>query len=508
MKRTYTLLIALCLLLPAGAMPANTPKQLPLRAFVEQALANHPEFARLKASYRQQLSLAQRSLALKQIVLSIDSKYNFKDRSNSLSTSPTDRWNGSASLRGSFPELAGITANLSMQSAMYPAAGAQTTDIYNPNIGLTLSLPLIRNALGQSDRASLDQMNLTMKLIEQSEDEAYKLLIQRLASLYYTWTIAVERAAIYDGFQARAQQYYNQVLQRYNLGIADQADLALARQNWISYQTSWYGAQDNAAEQYRLILAQMHGTNFRPEYNETATALDTALYLPNTGFPALRADAFSILPLGAFAVTNDDSLGEEESDDTEIINGLRFMRIARLNLELAKKSAIIADNSVRPNLDFTLSGRLYAREDSLGNAFGALANDEFYAGLRFSVPLQNSSEKFSSEAARAALASQRLEYENTRISARNALQQYVIALHSARRIVELTQENVQAAVTRLNATYTRYQQGRSTLNNLTDSQDAWARARVTALDALHTLRRLELEYSAFTDRLTEEVLPE
>jgi hypothetical protein len=49
--------------------------------------------------------------------------------------------------------------------------------------------------------------------------------------------------------------------------------------------------------------------------------------------------------------------------------------------------------------------------------------------------------------------------------------------------------------------YTRYTQGRATLNNLTDAQDAWARARMTALDSLHSLRRLELEYSALTDRL-------
>jgi outer membrane protein TolC len=508
MKNKISLLIAFCILFPAGGMWANTPRQLSLREFVERALANHPEYSRLKSSYREQRSLAQRSLSLKQLLLSIESGYTFTDPpSGNSSASQNSRFTVDAALSRRFPELAGINAQLSMGNRSLHDSSAMQTTTHNPIIGLRLSLPLLRNILGQADRATLEQVNLTMRLIDQSEDEAYKLLVQRLSNLYYTWTLAVERAAIFDGFQARATQYLNQVLQRFNSGIADQADLALARQNRISYQTSWLGAQDAAAEQYRLVLAQIQGTNFRPEYNVTATAQDAVLYLPNTGFPALRADAFSILPLGAFAITNTDAHGGDEFDENEIIDGLRIIRIARLNLEYARRETLIAHNRARPNLDFILSAEKSAREETLGSALGSMDGSTFFAGLAFSVPLQNSSEKHASEAASAAFAKQRLDFENTRISTRNALQQYVIALHSARRIVELSRENVQAAATRVNAVHTRFQQGRSTLNNLTDAQDAWARARITALDALHTLRRLELEYSAITDRLSEEVLP-
>jgi outer membrane protein TolC len=502
-------LSALCILFPAGRIQANTPDKLSLRTFVEQALANYPEYARLQSSYREQRSLAQRSLSLKQLLLTIESGFTFTDPpSGNSSASQNSRFTVDAALSRRFPELAGINAQLSMgnRSTHVPSASQATT--HDPIIGLRLSLPLLRNVLGQSDRASLAQIQLNLKLIDQSEDEAYKLLIQRLANLYYAWTLAVERAVIYDGFQARAAQYYNQVLQRFNLGIADQADLALARQNRISYQTSWLSAQDAAAEQYRLVLAQIQGTNYRPEYNETATAQDAALYLPNTEFPALQQDAVSILPLGAFAITNTEFFEEDELNENDIIDGLRIIRIARLNLEYAKKETLITDNRARPNLDLILSAEKSARDETLSGALGSLDGSSFFAGLAFSVPLQNSSEKHASEAARAALAKQRLEYENTRITTKNALQQYVIALNSARRIVELSQENVQAAAARVNAVYTRYQQGRSTLNNLTDAQDAWARARITALEALHTLRRLELEYSGLTDRLSEKVLPE
>jgi len=508
MKSKAILLIALGLLSPAVRAWADEPGKLSIRAFVEQAIRNHPEYARLQSSYQEQRNLAERTLSLKQLLLSIETGFTFTDPPSGSSLTNSTRMTFEAALSQRFPELAGISAQLSLGNRY--TSERNTTHV--PSIALRLSLPLLRNALGQADRATLKQTQLTLKLIELSENEAFKLILQRLTNLYYSWALAVERASVYDGFQARAAQYYNQVLQRFNLGIADQADLLLARQNWISYQTSWLTSRNSASEQYGLVLSQLEGIQYRPDYSETTTERADYLYLPAPDFPALRADTRSFLPLDMAEIQRDGDTLWSEEDEANFAEGyvdsLQILSIARLNLESARLDAYIANNRNRPSLDIILQGEKSANADSFGKALGSLDGDSLFAGISFSVPLYNASEKYADQAAQAALEKQRLDYENTRITTRNALQQYIYALHAWRRIVDLSDENAQAAAGRVNATYTKYQQGRATLNNLTDAQDAWARARITALESLHSLRRLELEYSVLTDRLKKEALPD
>lgn len=318
MKRILFLFVLLAFAGRAWAGP-----ELSLQGFVELALAHYPEYARMQSQYQEQRSLAERALSLKQLLFAIEAGYTFTDPSGgSANQSQTSRFTVDATFSRRFPELAGINAQLSLgnRSTLSP-----TPTAHNPIIGLRLTLPLLKNALGRADRASLQQTQLTLRLIDHSEEEASKLILSRLVQQYYSWAVAAEKAAIYEGFQARAQQYYNQIAQRYNQGIADQADLALARQNLLSYQTSYLSAKNTAFENYCVILTQIEGTNYRPDLSNPAE-ITANPYLPDTGVPALNAGAISFL-------TNVPSADTNAND--ELVDSLQIMKIARLNLELA-----------------------------------------------------------------------------------------------------------------------------------------------------------------------------
>ncbi|HPH02517.1 MAG TPA: TolC family protein [Spirochaetota bacterium] len=469
-----------------------TAARLSLQTFVERALENHPAMGKLRETWREQRNLAMKTLAIQELLLTASTGLTLTDpvySGGAISANQSTRWTMESGLTKTFPDLGGLTAGVSLghgTTSTSDTDGSSTT-VATPWVGLSLSIPLIRNALGSADRASLKKMQLGLSIIDRSEEEAVELLIQSLAQEYYAWALASEKAAMYQGFFERAGQYYNQVLRRANLGIADQSDIMLARQNWLGYQSSLLSANQTANELGLGILARI---GVRPDGNTNIRFLHT----PDTSLPALKPDALV--------------LSVSKTGPTNSISGFRIVQIARLSLEQAREEAGIARDAVLPDLTLSIKGTKTASDSSLDRAFSSMAGNTFFAGLVFSMPLQHSSDEYSAEAAKNALARRTKEYESVVLDAGTALSRYRLAINTWRQLEKIAEDTSAAAAGRVAAVYTRYSQGRATLNNLTDAQDAWARTKLQALETRYTLRRLELEFASLTDRLTRHVLPD
>lgn len=469
-----------------------TPTRLSLKTFVELALRNHPALKKLQESSREQRNLALRQLALKELLLSVSAGLTVTDpvyNGSAISADKSSRWTFETTLTRAFPELGGIRAGVTLGhgNTSTTALDGSKSSTATPYVGLSLSLPLIQNALGRADRISLGKMQLALAIVDKSEEEANELLIQSLALQYYAWALASEKASMYKGFFERAGQYYNQILRRAELGIADQSDLMLARQNWLGYQTSWLNARQTLQKESLEILSRL---GIATAGNTNLSLLETA----DTSLPSLKPEAL-VLAVAATNLTN-------------LIPDLRVVQLARLALEQARHEADATADKTRPQLDLVLKGTKTASDTSLGQALSSMAGNNLYAGINFSLPLQNSSEEYTARAAQNALARQKQEFEQVILETGTSLSRYRLGIASWRQLATIAEETSTAAAGRVTAVLTRFQQGRATLNNLTDAQDAWARTRLQALETRHTLRRLELEFAALTDRLTQAVLPE
>ncbi len=485
-------------ILAADAVPrtqtngAATPARLSLQAFVGLALEKHPAMEKLRESSREQRNLALKQLAIKELLLSASSGLTLTDPvygGSAISADRSSRWTFESSLTRAFPELGGIRAGITLGHGNTSTTGTDGSESTSatPYVGISLSIPLIQNALGTADRISLKKMQLALAIVDRSEEEAIEVLIQSLAQQYYAWALASEKADMYKGFFERAGQYYNQVLRRAGLGIADQSDLMLARQNWLGYQSSWLNARQAAHEQTLEILSRMGIT--------TAGSTNLSLlHTADTSLPGLKPEALVL----SITATN----------QTNLIPDLRIVQLARLSLEQARQDTKSAEDKTLPELTLTIQGTKTASDTSLDRALSSMAGNSFYAGLNFSLPLQNSAEEYAALAARHALARQTREFEQVVLDAGTAISRYRLAIATWRQLDTIAEDTSAAAAGRVAAVYTRYQQGRATLNNLTDAQDAWARTRIQALETRHTLRRLELEFAALTDRLSRSVLPE
>jgi outer membrane protein len=381
----------------------------------------------------------------------------------------------STSLAKRFPALGGVDAKLAFSHGALTRENGDGSAYasYTPALSLSLSLPLLRNFLGRADRSRLEQARLAVKIADLSEEEAYKTLIHSLSGAYLHWALAERRVAVYRDIQGRAAALADQTLRRFRLGVADQADLALANQNHLSYKARWLTSRDAAFSRYLDVLALM------------------GLPIPEDAVPEVRAWSpvldWETLP----AVPEMRRLDE-----------LRVVQLAGLFVEEARQADRYAFSEALPELNLVTRGGLAGSREALPAIPGELDMRSFHAGLEFSVPLPGTDDRQVARAAAQALRATEARYAETRLAAAATLRRIAAGLATAREGFAVRKSVIEASQTRLTAILQKYQQGRVTLSQVTDARDALANAELARLEQSLELHLLDLEYAALTDALT------
>lgn len=476
--KTKPLFLLLLAALPAAAQTGGKP--LALGEFIDTALKQNPAIRKIRATYDQSRSLALKADAIKDIFFSAGTAwawYSQVHSGGSLVLEDKSEWSVYASLSRRFPNLLGMDTSLSFNHSSVLSTDPSGVDknSHTPSLTLTVTIPLLKNFLGRVDNNDLKRMHLATSMADRYETEAVEALLVTLYNAYLDWAVAAEKAAIYKGSMDRAAVVLNQNLRKQQLGIADQADLALANQSYLTHRTRHLNALTDKANRYLDLLALMRGE----------APGGTNLQISIEHEPVMDWDKQEIPA---------DSLVPKMED-------LRVVQLSRLLLEDARLALSSADSTLKPEFDVVVKAGTGASRTALGSALSGLDQNTLYGGVQFSLPLQNTAEKQARAAALAALQKTEAEHKALLVSLGYSLRSIENALRAGEATLKVQKQVVYASLVRINAIWGKYQQGRVSLENVTDARDAYATQQVAYIERSAALKKLALEYASLSDLL-------
>lgn len=487
MQRLAACLLSLSFIIFAGPMSAaDKPPTLSLDRFLETSIRSNHQIRVLRQQYREQRFSAGRTRALRDLTLSIASSYTWKDPLENFGQPIGKKYSMfsfSTSLAKKFPNLAGIMAQLeagySGTSFDYidQSSGMTFPSKQNiPSLSLSITLPLLANSLGSADRATLDSVGLTLRILQKTELEAYESFLGQLYKAYYDWALLEEKTGIYRGFQQRALALLGQTLRKQKVGLADWADVHLTRQNYQRYQALYLATKLQAEQSYLNMVAYMQG---KPLDSKAMAAQVESAWQPDLDFKPKQ----------------------EPQTPVQDFKQLRTVQLAELAVEQAKKAYQAAANLALPDLNLILSGTKESSGDDFSSSFGSFNRDQFYLGLEFKLPLPNTDKGGNAASKKAAFQKTLRDYKNSLVSITYALKNLGLGIQVMTKVVEVNQASVVTSQARVAAMIRKYNQGRATLYNVTDARDAFANARINFLDQSVALKKLIIDYHGLTDAL-------
>ena len=490
-----TILAATASAAPVKKQPRKTEKktavkkQLPmltLGEFIRKAVANSPSLAALRYDYKNNISQAKRAQAIKDVMLAAKANYAAVDMATD-SGLPTGiqnlkTFNTEISLAKKFPGLLGLTAGLSIsynRSSFDNTTSLTTIDkSATPAVGLQLTLPLMRNLLGKIDQNTLKISALTIKLLEKAEKEAVEDYVQSLVTAYIDWAILSRKSSIYQGIAARAYGLYAQTLRKRRVGLADWSDVHLVNANYLRYKSLLLSTKMQEEQQYINIINLMNG----------------------------KAPGKKIA--GKIVVRHRPGKFEKDIKIKKTnLKKLRSIRMAELSYKQSVLTYKSAESDKKPELNLIISGGLNANSmdvSGAGTIEQKFPKKQFYAGLEFSMFLQNRDKKNAAASKKSASNKAARDY----LDACKKTSYTLTNLKSSitRMLQLLNVSRTMAVVNRSRGYYMlrKYTQGRVALSQVTDARDGYANAVIARLEQQAALQKLYLNYLSLTDCLLKE----
>ncbi len=436
------------------------PVVLTLKKYLRLAIKNNPLVKRVSSDYASQQSTLLRTAALKDFFLSASSYFS------SISGSGVTSWGLNSSLTKAFPTLGGMTASLNLNYGLSTSSYSGTS----PSLGLTVMLPLLYNSLGLIDRGVLKIMSINLEILDKTKKELFEIFLLTLYNGYYDWVLSTKKTNLYRGFMGRAWKLYNQTLKKRRYGIADLADTQLSLYNYQNYKTLYEMELLKAKQAYLFMLSMM-------------VTKKTLKKLP-VYIPAHKISAK--IP----AIKREINLAD-----------MRVVQTAQLSLKSGGIQLQSDTNGAHPSLDLVVKASRDGSQVPSAFSFSSFDQTEVYAGVEFSFSLQNSDARHKLDAAVHQLVKLQKEYEELIIGFSFSMRKYLTEIKSSLKIAALKQKLASIAGKQVRANYAKYKLGRSTLNQLSDSYNSQARARIDYLEYCIVLQKKALEYMALTDQL-------
>ena len=474
MKKATITITALICAVSLSAAPAEKKTALSLEKFITTAMAVNPSIRKIRENYNNSRSITAKTASIKDIMLTAGTSWSWYNKvfsSGALISKNQNEWSVYATIAKKFPKLLGMDASLAFanNSVLSTATDGTDSNSHTPSLTLTVTIPLLKNFLGKVDNNSLKKMKLALQMADRYEMEAVEALLVTLKSTYIDWALAVQKVSIYRGLVQRSRLLLNQTTRKRRMGIADIADLALARQNWLTYRAQLLSAQADSSSAYHTLLSYMVG---KPQKTVTRKYI-----------PVLNWDKNSI-------INSDCKLSD-----------LRVIQISRLSLEDTRLSVDSANSSLKPDLNFIFKGGTGSSKTGLGTALSSVDQNNLYGGLEFSMPLQNTEQKNAKKAAIAAYKMQLANYQSLRISMGYDLKKLIDSYKKGKKTLQMQKQVVYYSLIRINAIYKKYRQGRVTLDKVIDARDSYATQQISYIEKSAALKKVALEFNSQADRL-------
>lgn len=361
-------------------------------------------------------------------------------------------------------EIPDIVIPFQPQDIVIPAGPAR---LYTNKLYLMYSQPLLQNYGGTLDRLSYELSDYTVDFTKLQALENQEGFVLDIGMRFLDWTLLSEQNRIANERLALAEEQLRQIKRRWVANLVEKVDVLraedavrIAQQAIVLLESQWKAQQAALA-----VLAQSRELYTQsPEYD---------LY-------------------------NIESLPEPDEAVLQLRERSRLLGALNARREqLAHARAGFAETS-RPQLFLSIGAGLQRGDEEFTSSF-ELDKPDVLVALDFRYPLGNRTAK--ADVAKTDLEIKQLEkaIEDVGLDLEAGVRSILISINEMEKVLVLNQEQIESARARTREEQKLYNQGRSDLAFVIQSQDNEEVAELTYAENAATYHKLVLQYHALMD---------
>ena len=392
-------------------------------------------------------------------------KSDVYDRQNQISS--TERRDYSSRL--------GVTKKIASTGTTINAGAAYNrTEIYNsayhyPSIYIKFNQALLNNAFGKVDRFAVNNARFGYEIEKLREKENNKADINYYKKLYFTWILYKEELKMIESSISAAKRLADNIRNRFRSGMVNNADIYNSSAFVLNYEIVYEELLRNMniiEAELNIILGDIKENKRTPDNNEF-----NLFYTNSTNTP------YSYI---AFERT-------------------RNAEVFRLTKDSFKYTADVAENQLLPQLDFVGEYTRKAENQSSAKSIGNMNSTDYYVGLAFSYPLQNTGSRSRLESAKIAIEEINSEYAILKNSYQRSLETIINQYTSASHILSLREKRLAALEQKYRFDSQRYQQSQIDLDILLNTTIDITNEKINLLQLKKQIIDNYIDYADITE---------
>jgi outer membrane protein TolC len=267
-------------------------------------------------------------------------------------------------------------------------SGVDIDDTHSFSFDLSVTQPLLRNAMGKIDRYPLQLKAYEETLAELKYKEDQEALILQLTRQYLEWKLSYTTLQFLEAQFQKASQQQDSISLQYRRGAVEKLDLVLAKQNVKN----------------REVLRLQEQQRFNAITRNLSTYYGDLMGVT----PNLKVDS---IPYKPYEWAND-----------YISKDSRFEQLLSIEKEMQETTVKYTENSSASTLDLVASTSLKNTDNSLGDITGdPLKNNVITVGITYSKFVKNTAALATEKSAKLQLESLEKSHTNQRENMKTVL---------------------------------------------------------------------------------------
>ena len=344
---------------------------------------------------------------------------------------------------------------------------------YQNNVSLQYVHPLLKNVNGILSQLNYQLQNYSIQNSELNMLEAKENFLADLSDKYLDWVLQTELRRINDERLAISQTELTRSQKKRANNLVPKVDVIRAKTAYIQSKQSLHQTQTTLSS----ILAEL------------------AVITQDNKFASLTP---------SYALYKTNPLPDENQVQTHIENQSRLLNIYQIRLDQIRHNLRGLSNAKKPDLNFIVGAGLLGNDDKLGGS-ASIDKPQYSVALSFNYPLANRSAKANIDQAH--LQKMQIEEEKNDLTLQLQSSAAAIVEQLAQLEISLTlhQEQIESYKTKTSEELKRYNQGRSELTFVLQSQDQEQQAKIAYAITATTYHKVYLRYRALMDELLKSI---
>jgi outer membrane protein TolC len=457
-----------------SALAQEDLQEITLTEYLDIVEANHPYFSKEQLSVDIERKQAQSLLGDKDWYLSVVPNYSYLGKASAPETAgeavtQINRAGLEASLDKRLWSTGGRLGLSWTSGYTHSDTDYGLLNVYRNGVSATYTQPLLQNWKGRLDRLQYELSEYVINSTQLQVWENQENFLLDVSVRFLDWAYYSRELSIKEGRLGIAKQGLDEVNKRFRANLVDKVDVLraedsvrLAEQGVVLSRSQWKAKQAELA----VISGSEDIMMKRPQY-----------------------DIYRLEELP----DRDESVKDLKSESRI----LQTLSVLRKQLEYQRTGV---EDQKKAQLDLSVTAGFFGRDETLIDSL-AIYQPEAIVSLVFAKPLGNRTANGQLEKIDAQIAQVKGEVESTERDLESTMVSLLIQIQDLVEVLDLNKKQIESAQEKTKEELKLYNQGRSQLTFVIQSEDNEEAAWLTYAGNAYLYHTLILQYNALLDRI-------